>query len=977
MLEMNSDSPQKTQKAQKSSKRLLCLLCFFVVGVFFSACSSPASESDFKVAAQTEATPAEDISDDKLQQVAAEALGERESAVLVVDPQTGRLRAVVNPRLAFEQAYPPGSAIKPFTALAALRAGLLDAETRRQCQTKYARGDFEIVCSHPRSTTPFNLSQALAYSCNDYFAHVGERLSEGSFNSALAGFGFGQRTGVAAAEAAGKLPRGDWRVQSALGDDDQFLVTPVQLLMAFAALVNGGELFRPQQTSDEVFTPTKLARLNISAAHRKVLIEGMRGAVNYGTAEKSGLSKLPQYVFGKTGTSTASNGFRTQGWFVGFAADKPATGVPAPQQVKLGVLVFLKRAHGSQAAEIASKIFDCGLRIADCGLKGEEKKWREKEDSEIGFHRRGAKNAEVTQRFSGLQNFSHPLRFNETMNPAKGFFPLRNLCEPLRLCGEYVPFAQPFLPTTANPQSAIRNPQSVRVRSVSENTTRELPLEEYLAGVLAGEASIEIELEALKAQAVVSRTFAVRNLGRHAREGFDFCSTTHCQRFVLPKARSHAAARQAVEATRGETLLDRKNQPADVYFHAACGGVTANLETLWGGEAPAYLRGVKDDFCASMPHRNWTQAISVAQMVKALQSDERTNAGLPLKNVTISKRDATGRAEEITIEAARRLTVRGWDFKLIVGRALGWQMVKSSRFEITRSGDSFVFRGSGFGHGLGLCQEGAHVMAVRRMNYRQIVSFYFPGARLSGAQSAQLKNPNQLATNHWPLTINRWEKAVFPQPIMGNDQWLMANLPAGELANKRFRISYGESNDRRDVEAALKILEAARTDLLARLKAASLRLDESSPFEIVIHSTTSEFIAATGLSGWVTGATRGRRIEFQPLALLKKRSAMTTALRHELAHAAIELLGKAKTPRWLAEGLCLHFAGEAAAMARVQIKQSLSRGELERRFNAGASAEKTRQLYAMAWREVQSLIRDKGEAYVWQLVTKSKEAMKA
>ena len=104
---------------------------------------------------------------------------------------------------------------------------------------------------------------------------------------------------------------------------------------------------------------------------------------------------------------------------------------------------------------------------------------------------------------------------------------------------------------------------------------------------------------------------------------------------------------------------------------------------------------------------------------------------------------------------------------------------------------------------------------------------------------------------------------------------------------------------------------------------------------------------------------------------------MTTALRHELAHAAIELLGKAKTPRWLAEGLCLHFAGEAAAMARVQIKQSLSRGELERRFNAGASAEKTRQLYAMAWREVQSLIRDKGEAYVWQLVTKSKEAMKA
>lgn len=903
---MNSDSPQKAQKAQKSSTRLLCLLCIFVAGVFFSACSSPVSESDFKITAQNEATPAEEISDDKLQQLAAEALGEREGAVIVIDPQTGRLHAVVNPRLAFEQAYPPGSAIKPFTALAALRAGLLEAETRRQCQTRYAREGFEIVCSHPRSTTPFNLTQALAYSCNDYFAHVGERLSEGTFNATLAGFGFGERTGVAAVEAAGKLPRADWRVQSALGDDDQFLVTPVQLLTAFVALVNGGELFRPQQTSDDAFTPTRLARINISTGHRKVLLEGMRGAVNYGTAEKSGLSKLPKYVFGKTGTSTASNGFRTQGWFVGFAADKPATGVPAPQQVKLGVLVFLKRAHGSQAAAIAYSIFDAALLGQRDGR-------------------------ELEKAISLLPSISVSL-----------------------------------------------TPKTVKVRSVSENITRELPLEEYLAGVLAGESSIETELEALKAQAVVSRTFAVRNQNRHARERFDFCSTTHCQRFVLPKARLHAKARQAVDATRGEILLDRNNQPADVYFHAACGGVTANLETLWGGDAPFHLRGVKDDFCASMPHRNWTQTISSTQLIKALQSDEKTNAGSPLKNVTVSKRDATGRAEEITIEATRRLTVRGWDFKLIVGRALGWQMVKSSRFAISRDGDNFVFRGSGFGHGLGLCQEGAHVMAARRMNYRQIVSFYFPGARLNGAQSARLPTPNQLTINHWPFTINRLEKAVFTEPIMANGQLLMANLSvADELANKRFRISFGEKNDRRDVEAALKILEAARTDLLGRLKTASLRLDESAPFEIVIHSTTAEFIAATGLSGLATGATRGRRIELQPLALLKKRGAMTTALRHELAHAAIELLGKGKSPRWLAEGLCLHFAGEAAAMARVPAQQPLSREELERRLNAGASAEETRRLYALAWREVQSLIRQKGEAYVWQLITKLKEAMKA
>jgi penicillin-binding protein 2 len=130
--------------------------------------------------------------DAALQKTAEESLGDREGAVIVIDPQNGRLRAVVNPRLAFEQTFPPGSAIKPFTALAALRAGLVSREFRHQCQKRYARDDFEIVCSHPASNSPFSLSQALAYSCNDFFARVGERLSEGSFNSTLNGFGFGE-----------------------------------------------------------------------------------------------------------------------------------------------------------------------------------------------------------------------------------------------------------------------------------------------------------------------------------------------------------------------------------------------------------------------------------------------------------------------------------------------------------------------------------------------------------------------------------------------------------------------------------------------------------------------------------------------------------------------------------------------------------------------------------------------------------------
>jgi hypothetical protein len=165
------------------------------------ACALQRTEPELRAAvgraAEQKNAPADlNVADDRWQQAATVALGNREGAVLVINPQTGRLLAVVNPRLAFSQAFPPGSTIKPFTALTALRAHLLERATARQCSGRYARGNYEVLCSHPKSTTPFNLPQALAYSCNDYFGHVGERISASAVNATLAGFGFGIRTGV-------------------------------------------------------------------------------------------------------------------------------------------------------------------------------------------------------------------------------------------------------------------------------------------------------------------------------------------------------------------------------------------------------------------------------------------------------------------------------------------------------------------------------------------------------------------------------------------------------------------------------------------------------------------------------------------------------------------------------------------------------------------------------------------------------------
>ena len=113
-----------------------------------------------------------------------------------MDPQTGRVRAVVNPTVAFGENLPPGSTIKPFTALAALRSGVIDEESRNVCREKYAHEDFHTTCSHPRDLPPLNPTEAIAYSCNYYFGKVGERLNESIFVSTLAEFGFGKASGM-------------------------------------------------------------------------------------------------------------------------------------------------------------------------------------------------------------------------------------------------------------------------------------------------------------------------------------------------------------------------------------------------------------------------------------------------------------------------------------------------------------------------------------------------------------------------------------------------------------------------------------------------------------------------------------------------------------------------------------------------------------------------------------------------------------
>ena len=616
----------------------VALLVGLVIGLTFAlsrnvrdapARSSPAIE------------PANDR-DERLQTVAENVLARRVGAIVVLDPQTGRVRAVVNEELAFKSVFPPGSTIKPFTALAALRSGIITEDTRIRCRGKYKREDIVDACVHPPKLPPFNPAEAVAYSCNYFFAATGERLDNEKFTNMLAELGFGQPAGITGeGESAGVLARGRWQPQSALGEGPFLQVTPVQLATAYAALLNGGSLLKPNYDG----VRTVRAQLHIDEKERSIMLEGMRGAVSFGTAEKADLDSLPVYITGKTGTSTQLGGFRSQGWFVGiaFKSDTP----PEPANAQLLVVVYLKNAHGSEAAELARPIFE---------------------------------------EFAGKHDTN-------------------------------------------------KDTTSVSVHQVSENVTQQMPLEDYVLHVVASEASVEDQTEALKALAITARTYALKNLGRHKEQGYDFCSTTHCQRFESVVARPNLAA--AVKKTAGLVLLDEKDYIIDAYFSASCGGTTANLKSLWGGDtSPAYLRGVRDDYCNTGPHYRWTDVIDSTRLANALRSDPRTDVGQNIRNVSVAQYDQTGRAEIVVIAGDQRKTISGWEFKLILGRALGWNVLKGSRFHISRSGSQFVFRGGGFGHGLGLCQEGSHVMAQRGQSYQQILAHYFPSTRSEPSAAA-------------------------------------------------------------------------------------------------------------------------------------------------------------------------------------------------------------------------------------------------
>ncbi|MGB9465174.1 MAG: SpoIID/LytB domain-containing protein [Candidatus Acidiferrum sp.] len=441
-----------------------------------------------------------------------------------------------------------------------------------------------------------------------------------------------------------------------------------------------------------------------------------------------------------------------------------------------------------------------------------------------------------------------------------------------------------------------------------------MPLEEYVAAVLTAESGDFENVESQKAMAVVARTYAMRFLGQHAQEGFDFCDTTHCQVFGWKGA--NASIRAAVNATHGE-VLRFAGKLAETFYHQNCGGTTAAAKEAWPAVTEAYLTSHADAYCATRGVLKWESAIRVADLDRALRA-----AGLAMpagwKKVEIVSRSESGRAQRLKLSggAGSDAPVSASTFRFAVDRELGWNKIRSDLYDVRNAGQQIVFSGRGAGHGVGLCQAGAEEMARQGRNYREILSFYYPGTQLAAAGTAK------------------------------NVQWQKRSGERVELLSARPEV---ESEVLPIAERILKEDEEA----IGWKASAGVRLQ--------IYATMDLYRDTTGQPGWVAAATRGKTIRLQPLAELKKRSIVESTLRHELFHVLVDAKAKASTPLWFREGVVLFLSNPNAAGAATV---AMTDEQIEAVLRQPRNRDEVQKAYAGAQSRVAGLVATYGKETV-------------
>lgn len=255
-----------------------------------------------------------------------------------------------------------------------------------------------------------------------------------------------------------------------------------------------------------------------------------------------------------------------------------------------------------------------------------------------------------------------------------------------------------------------RNGKVILVNNVS--------MTNYLSGVIESEGGGGKHLEYYKVQALISRTYALKNIDRHKSQGFNLCDAVHCQAYHN-MMRFTPKIEQAVKETKGEVFVDGEYNLMSTYFHANCGGQTSDASYVWKNTIP-YCVPFVDTFCIHTRQSNWEKRIPKSEWEGFLTK----MYGLDLKNPLVRDNMYAFNQEyrkAFYIHPSLGVPLRDlrMEFKL-----------KSTFFDVHREGSYVVLNGHGFGHGIGLCQEGAMEMANQGYSYKQIGLYYFDGIKI-------------------------------------------------------------------------------------------------------------------------------------------------------------------------------------------------------------------------------------------------------
>lgn len=246
----------------------------------------------------------------------------------------------------------------------------------------------------------------------------------------------------------------------------------------------------------------------------------------------------------------------------------------------------------------------------------------------------------------------------------------------------------------------------------------EVLLDNYIAGVTEAEAGSRSSLEFYKVQSVLARTFALAHINKHVTEGFSLCDQVHCQAYYgKPKDLNTFAA---IEATKNLVVVDENLNLIVAAFHSNCGGQTANSEDVWGSRT-SYLKSVTDSFSVKMPNSKWER--------KMLKDDWLSY--LKIKHNYPSDKEEGREAAFNFKQDTRKVYLECSNSKVPLKNVRTDLQLKSTYFSISEIGkDSILFKGKGYGHGLGMCQEGAMRMCKLGYKYVDVLNFYYKNIQL-------------------------------------------------------------------------------------------------------------------------------------------------------------------------------------------------------------------------------------------------------